>query len=143
MDTDTPTTPIANPTLDATVLAIAALRDSTYAGNLPYITKIFERKEFPIAHARKILAMCMTEDLGGNKERIKFIRLVFGIEKTSDLEHAALSGLWHWLKPWQSDDGHWHANEEAGATMRKVIREAVDGVWQTASGEPTQAAFEI
>lgn len=129
------------PILDETVLAISFLRDRTFAQGLPYVSDIFKAKEFPIAHARKIIAMCMSEDLGGNPERIKFLRLAFGVAKSSELDHATLSGLWHWLKPWQSEDGHWHANEDAGKSMRAVIRESVDGTWTHDDGHPTQATF--
>lgn len=131
---------ITQSTLDQTVLAISALRDSVFANKLPYITKVFEQKEFPIAHGRKVIAMCMTEELGGNTERQKFLRLVFGVEKSADLNLQTLSGLWHWLKPFL-EDGKWHANEDAGSTMRKVIREDLDGVWTKDDGQPTLAIY--
>lgn len=132
---------LATPKLDATLAQLLTHAELVEAGTLPYLHKVFESKEWPLAHGRKVIAMTMGEEMGGNIERQKFLTLAFGRPKSSDLTHAELSGLWHWLKPWQDGDGHWHANEQAGAAMRGVIRESIEGTWINADGTPTQAAY--
>lgn len=133
---------MAAPNLVTVIKEIQDKTDECFAARLQLVGDMFkDRYEFPLMHARQILAMCMSEELGGNTERKKFLRLAFDADSTTLLDHCILSGLWHWLKPW-FEDGKWHANESAGALMRKVIRENMDGTWTDDSGAPANVTYD-
>lgn len=137
------------PIRDAISDEIKANAEAVKLGLLSYVSEVFRNKATPIAHARIVLGMCMSQELGGDKERKKFLRIVLDVDGTSALDHATLSGLYHFVKPFiiseEQDDGTtkvvWYANETAGKAMRAAIREDVDGTWTDDNGQPSQAIW--
>lgn len=137
------------PIRDAISDEIKANAYAVKLGLLQYVSEVFRHKDKPLAHTRIVLGMCMAQELGGDKERRKFLRVVLDVDGTSALDHLTLSALYHFVKPFivteQQDDGTtkpvWYANETAGKAMRAAIREDVDGTWTTDDGQPTLAAW--
>lgn len=139
----------SRPIRDSISDEIKANVESVKLGLLPYVSEVFRSKDKPLAHARIVLGMCMAQELGGDKERKKFLRVVLDVDGTSALDHVTLSGLYHFVKPFivseQQDDGTtkavWYANETAGKAMRAAIREDVDGTWMDDNGQVSQAIW--
>lgn len=139
----------SRPIRDAISDEIKANTEAVKLGLLQYVSEVFRYKDRPLAHARIVLGMCMGQELGGDKERKKFLRVVLDVDGTSGLDHATLSGLYHFVKPFivneQQDDGTtraiWYANELAGKNMRAAIREDADGTWTDDNGQPSLAVW--
>lgn len=136
------------PIRDSIIDQINANAVALKSGLLPYASEVFKFEAAPIDKARVVLGMCMSAELGGDKDRKKFLMLVFGFDGTSQLDHTSLSALWHWVKPFigekvVSDQTRacWFANEDRGAIMRKAILEDINGTWEDNDGQPTLAAW--
>jgi hypothetical protein len=137
------------PIRDAISDEIKANAESVRQGLLQYVSEVFRNKDKPLAHTRIVLGMCMQQELGGDKDRKKFLRIVFDVDGTSQLDHLTLSALYHFVKPFivseQQDDGTtkavWYANEASGKAMRAAVREDLDGTWTTDDGNPSTAIW--
>lgn len=77
------------------------------------------------AHVRKVLAISMSELFKSHSEarRKRFLLAVTGETGTRHLGEMALRGLWHWCKPYQDNDGHWHINDRSATLIRAVVDE--------------------